>query len=182
MLLTYKTKVLLAHVHTLLTEAEQLSKEGKGTALVKDEPLIRDMANKILDYCEQNGSTKKMLSTLSRVQPVIFEKSKVLYEICIQSYSKHIASVGDGHIPILYAFFMLGELRATGLIGLELPYTDYIETYKESELLQGEKRESKILKGKMITDFRQINKYGDCVHDTIKAVMNTKIKAKRRRK
>ena len=165
MLFTQKTKVLLAHVHSLLTIAEEQADDGKGRPIVaeENEEVLRDAGNAIVAFAEKNGCTRSVLSnTRNRT---LFASSKFYYQLVMDTYAKYVDYEedvindeedvdmnGNTHIPILYALFMVSQLKARGLIGLELDYMGLDAVIQNSELLKGEKKESRFGKQKFVYD------------------------------
>lgn len=173
MLLTIKTKALLTHCHTLLTDAEAKTQNGEGVAIVDEdsEQILRDGGAAIVEYCERNGCTKQYLSAFSLKHRSLFKKSKEYYGICINNYKKHIAEIGGKHIPILYAALMVQELKANRLVGLDIDYDQLIDKIKDSKHLQGAARPSKLVKDKFVVDLTKFREYNECVNNAILKVM-----------
>jgi hypothetical protein len=125
MILTIKTKCLLAYCYELLTDAKEQTEQGKGNSIFdtdSDVEFIKECGELMCDYAYKNGATKNYLELMSKKHYSLFLKSKTYYDIVIKNYVKHITEVGAGHIPILYSIFMFQELKANGLIGLQLDY------------------------------------------------------------
>lgn len=184
MLLTNKTKVLLTHIHTLLTKGEKLTQEGKGKSVFETEEqqeYVRDCGFKIIEYCEVNGCTKDFLGKYSIKFPTMFIQLKEMYEICIKEYDTHICGVGSNHVPIIYAVIILHELKTTKLIGLELDYPKLKDMLQFSSVLIDGKQQSKFNKDKTIDVNTYMRKYDHCCTEVLKKVLSYKSKKKRRK-
>ncbi len=180
-MLTLKTKCLIAYCHTLLTEAEELTEQGKGECIVKDDnsqQFMRECGASIINFCESTGSTKKDLSDLSKSRSPLFIQAKSYYGLQIRDYQIFISEVGGRHIPILYAGLMFQTLKTAGVIGLDMDYGKLISDIEVSDVLETTQKKSRF-NDKMITERTEVRKYRTGVESIISNVMNLKIKFSR---
>lgn len=181
MILTLKTKCLLAYCYELLTQAESDTEQQKGDTIFennKNAEYLRECGFKMVDYCVKNGATKNFLELLSRKHYALYVQSKSYYGIVIKKYCEHIADVNESHIPILYAILMFQELKACGLIGLDVDYNKMIEIIYMTDYFKGQQKVSKYDNKTIVHDRSEINKYANCIQDTVSSVIKFKTKVK----
>lgn len=184
MILTLKTKCLLAYCYELLTQAETDTEQGKGNAIFHENnnaEFLRECGFKMVDYCVKNGATKNYLELLSRKHYDLYLLSKAYYGIIIKKYCEHIADVNESHIPILFAILMFQELKVNGLIGLDIDYNKMIDIVYKTDYFKGEQKVSKYDNKTIVYDRSEINKYAKCIQDTVSSVIKHKVASSKKK-
>ncbi len=180
-MLTLKAKCLIAYCHTILTESETLTTEGKGIAIVEDkgtQNFLRSSGFAIIQYCERVGATYRDLSNLSNSRSPLFMMAREYYGIQTKLYQKYIAPIEGRHIPILYATIMFQMLRSSGVVGLSIDYDKLLSCLEESNILEKKEITSRF-SDRIIIENTEVKKYLDGVRLIIDVVMKMKMKTKR---
>ena len=179
-----KIRVILSYVHTLLDEADNLTKEGKGTSIIDsedDKKYFLENGTILKKYCEDNGCTKKHIEKLNFIQQNMFQRATRYYNETIKVYH---TTFKDRHIPLLFAILVFERLQGQGYLKVDCDYTNLLKIMKESDHLTKEERPSKFTKDKIATVHTEIVSYDKCMDLLFNKIyaMKMSIKSKKKRK